>query len=87
MHADGNNPPVVAGMEMLGRSLDRAVSAFIEDIHQRGLADHVSNPAYATSVGLVLYAARHRGPSAAAVGGGALTRVMGRLRTVFKEFF
>ena len=51
-----------------------------------GLADHVSNPAFATAVGLVLYAARHRGP-AAATGGGALTRVMGRLRTVFKEFF
>ena len=52
-----------------------------------GLADHVSNPAYATSVGLVLYAARHRGSIAASGGGGALTRVMGRLRTVFKEFF
>ena len=52
-----------------------------------GLADHVSNPAYATAVGLVLYAARHRGSNAASSGGGALTRVMGRLRTVFKEFF
>jgi cell division protein FtsA len=51
-----------------------------------GLADHVSNPAYATAVGLVLYGARHRSPVAAG-GGGALTRVMGRLRTVFKEFF
>ena len=28
-----------------------------------GLADHVSNPAFATAVGLVLYAARHRGPA------------------------
>ena len=27
-----------------------------------GLADHVSNPAFATAVGLVLYAARHRTP-------------------------
>ena len=45
-----------------------------------GLADHVSNPAYATAVGLVLYAARHRGPDIGARGGGALTRVMGRLR-------
>jgi len=52
-----------------------------------GLADHVSNPAFATAVGLVLYAARHRGPAGGASGGGALTRVMGRLRTVFKEFF
>jgi hypothetical protein len=37
-------------------------------------------------VGLVLYGARHRTPVGAG-GGGALTRVMGRLRTVFKEFF
>jgi cell division protein FtsA len=52
-----------------------------------GLADHVSNPAFATAVGLVLYAARHRGPTTSAAGGGALTRVMGRLKMVFKEFF
>ncbi len=52
-----------------------------------GLADHVSNPAFATAVGLVMYASRHRGPATTSVGGGALTRVMGRLRTVFKEFF
>ena len=52
-----------------------------------GLADHVSNPSFATAVGLVLYAVRHRGPAAGASGGGALTRVMGRLRTVFREFF
>ena len=45
------------------------------------------NEAFATAVGLVLYAARHRGPATAATGGGALTRVMGRLKTVFKEFF
>jgi cell division protein FtsA len=52
-----------------------------------GLADHVSNPAFATAVGLVLYASRHRIPATASVGGGALTRVMGKLKTVFKEFF
>jgi len=52
-----------------------------------GLADHVSNPAFATAVGLVLYAARHRGPATSSAGGGALTRVMGRLKTVFREFF
>ena len=51
-----------------------------------GLTDHVSSPAFATAVGLVMYGARHRSPVAAG-GGGALTRVMGRLRTVFKEFF
>jgi len=37
MHADGNNPGMITGMEMLGRSLDKAVSAFIEDVHARGL--------------------------------------------------
>jgi cell division protein FtsA len=52
-----------------------------------GLTDHVANPAYATAVGLVLYAERHRAPEAARSGGGAFTRMVGRLRTVFKEFF
>jgi hypothetical protein len=37
-------------------------------------------------VGLVIYAERHR-LSDGARGGGALTRMVGRLRTVFKEFF
>lgn len=41
MHADGNNPSIRIGMEMLGRSLDQAVSAFIEDLDQRRLSDHV----------------------------------------------
>src|SRR5438874_1700348 len=41
MHADGNNPGVKAGMEMLGRPLDKALSAFLEDVAQRGLADKV----------------------------------------------
>jgi hypothetical protein len=41
MHADGNNPGVAAGMEMLGRPLDKAVSAFLEDLEQRGLSDDV----------------------------------------------
>lgn len=52
-----------------------------------GLTDHVANPAYATAVGLVLYAERHRAPDPARSGGGAITRMVGRLRTVFKEFF
>ena len=51
-----------------------------------GLSDHVGNPAYATAVGLIRYAERHR-PAGADSGGNALMRVMGRLRTVFKEFF
>jgi hypothetical protein len=41
MHADGNNPGIVRGMEMLGRSLDKAVSAFLEDVAQRGLSDKI----------------------------------------------
>lgn len=52
-----------------------------------GLTDHVANPAYATAVGLVLYAERHRAPDGGRSGGGAFTRMVGRLRTVFKEFF
>ncbi|MCA9221152.1 MAG: DUF1501 domain-containing protein [Pirellulaceae bacterium] len=41
MHADGNNPGIVKGMEMLGRSVDKAVSAFLEDVRQRGLSDKI----------------------------------------------
>lgn len=41
MHADGNNPGVKDGMEMLGRPLDKALSAFLEDVEQRGLSDKV----------------------------------------------
>jgi cell division protein FtsA len=52
-----------------------------------GLADHVANPAYANGVGLVLYAARHRTTEHLRSGGGALTRMVGHLRGVFKGFF
>jgi uncharacterized protein (DUF1501 family) len=41
MHADGNNPGIGAGMEMLGPPVDRAVSAFLDDIAARGLLDKV----------------------------------------------
>jgi uncharacterized protein (DUF1501 family) len=41
MHADGNNPGIVKGMEMLGRPLDKALSAFLEDLDERGLSDKV----------------------------------------------
>lgn len=41
MHADGNNPGMVRGMDMLGRSLDIALSAFLEDVQQRGLSDKI----------------------------------------------
>ena len=53
-----------------------------------GLTDHVNNPAFATAVGLVMYA--HRTQTRAhdrAAGAGPISRVAGRLRGLFKEFF
>jgi hypothetical protein len=48
----------------------------------------VNSPAYATAVGLVMYAHRNFAAEAAhPVGAGAFGRVAGRLRTLFKEFF
>lgn len=41
MHADGNNPGIVKGMNMLGPTVDKAVSAFFEDLDARGLFDKV----------------------------------------------
>ncbi len=41
MHADGNNPGIVKGMNMLGTTVDKAVSAFLEDLDARGLFDKV----------------------------------------------
>ena len=41
MHADGNNPGMVTGMEMLGRTVDKAVSAFLEDVDRLGLSDKI----------------------------------------------
>jgi len=52
-----------------------------------GLADHLSNPACASALGLVLYAHRHRQSETSGTGGGAFARMVSRLRTVFKEFF
>jgi cell division protein FtsA len=53
-----------------------------------GLADHVNNPAFATAVGLVMYAHRnYAGEQGRPVGAGAFERVAVRLRTLFKEFF
>jgi len=52
-----------------------------------GLADHVNNPAFATSVGLVMYAHRNLQQEPERVGAGAIGRLTGRLRTLFKEFF
>src|SRR6187397_1064811 len=54
-----------------------------------GLADHVGTPEFATAVGLVLYAQRNTvgDPNHPPVGAGALVRVAGRLRGLFREFF
>jgi cell division protein FtsA len=52
-----------------------------------GLADHVGNPAFATPVGLVMYAHRNSTiEQPRAVAAGAFGRVAGRLRGLFKEF-
>ena len=53
-----------------------------------GLTDHVNNPAFATAVGLVMYARRNQlAEQERLVGVGAFSRVAGRLRGLFKEFF
>ena len=52
-----------------------------------GLADHTSNPDFATAVGLVMYAHRNVAGEPARAGAGPLGRMAGRLRTLFKEFF
>ena len=41
MHADKNNPGMVGGMEMLGRTADQAISTFLEDTAQRGLSKKI----------------------------------------------
>ena len=41
MHADGNNPGMVKGMNMLGSTLDKSLSAFMDDLAERGLSEKV----------------------------------------------
>jgi Protein of unknown function (DUF1501) len=41
MHADGNNPGIVSGMQMLGPTVDKGVSAFLDDLADRGLSGKV----------------------------------------------
>lgn len=41
MHSDVNNAGVEEGMQYMGWPLDHAVSAFIEDLEQRGLSDKI----------------------------------------------
>jgi uncharacterized protein (DUF1501 family) len=40
-HANGNSPKHMAGIYLMGRQVDHAVSAFIEDVRQRGLEDKI----------------------------------------------
>jgi hypothetical protein len=41
MHADVNNAPVAEGMRYMGLPLDHALSAFVEDVHARGLDEKI----------------------------------------------
>lgn len=41
MHANENSPKNLGGFPMLGGQVDHAVSAFLEDLHERGLSDKV----------------------------------------------
>jgi hypothetical protein len=41
MHGDGNNPGVLRGSESVARPMDHAVSAFLEDVHDRGLSENI----------------------------------------------
>jgi len=41
MHANNNSPKDMAGMTPMGSQVDHAVSAFIDDLHERGLSDKV----------------------------------------------
>lgn len=40
-HANGNSPKRMAGIYPMGGQVDHAVSAFLEDVHQRGLSDKI----------------------------------------------
>jgi hypothetical protein len=41
MHADQNNAGVEEGMRYMGQPLDHALSAFLDDVHARGLSDRI----------------------------------------------
>ncbi len=41
MHADGNNLNMIDGMQAVGRPLDHAIAAFIDDLEARGLANDI----------------------------------------------
>ena len=50
------------------------------------LADHISNPSFATAVGLVLYAQRQRAADSHAASRGGIGRLTDLVKGVFKEF-
>jgi cell division protein FtsA len=53
-----------------------------------GLADHVNSPAFASAVGLTLFAQRSQASDAGRTAGvGAFTRFTARLGLLFREFF
>jgi hypothetical protein len=41
MHSNGNSPKGLGGMKWLGAQVDHAVSAFLEDVRERGLSEKV----------------------------------------------
>ena len=41
MHADGSSAPAMTAMAPLGGQVDHAVSAFLDDVEQRGLSDRI----------------------------------------------
>jgi uncharacterized protein (DUF1501 family) len=41
MHANSNSPKGMAGMWPMGRQVDHAVAAFVDDVHERGLTDKI----------------------------------------------
>jgi hypothetical protein len=41
MHSNSNSPKNLGGMKLLGPQVDHAVSAFIEDVNERGLGDKI----------------------------------------------
>jgi cell division protein FtsA len=51
-----------------------------------GLSDHIGSPVFATPAGVVLYAHRNRVPEVRGAGG-AFSRVVSQLRSIFREFF
>jgi len=41
MHANGNSPRGMAGLRPMGHQVDHAVSAFLDDVRERGLSDQI----------------------------------------------